>query len=453
MNLKKETSLPAKMLIALLFTLTLVMLLLQTGVAKFNVLGHNVYDSYAWQAMLWRDGHVSVPLAEYRSWLELAVYNDRVFISFPPFPTVPMLVLTFFFGEDTPSNLVVILYWLFGAVFSYLLAQRYTKNPVKSLAWGLFMGLGNSLLAFSMYGGVWNQGQLLCWLLTLVSLFCMTSKKRAAWHAGLIAIACAVGCRPLQVIYVPVMLWMLYENLRDACGTGAAKTDGSAESMCPATATPPETALPSVVAETDVTAETGKAAQPAWQSVLLRMIPYCIVPLCIALGYGAYNFVRFGDPFEFGHNYLEEFLTSEHGQFSLHYFWPNLQRLFILPWLDENHRLMFEGFNGFAFYINLPLYVIFFVLGVRSAIRREFTLLDTLLFVTPILHVAATLLHKTLGGWHFGVRYLCDMLPIMLLFVLRKQGEQPIPLWIALCMIFGAAFNIYGAALFYILML
>ena len=50
-----------------------------------------------------------------------------------------------------------------------------------------------------------------------------------------------------------------------------------------------------------------------------RWLKWLIVPALLAISYMALNDARFGNPFEFGHNYLPEFQRAEKGQFSLEY--------------------------------------------------------------------------------------------------------------------------------------
>ena len=65
------------------------------------------------------------------------------------------------------------------------------------------------------------------------------------------------------------------------------------------------------------------------------------------------------------------------------------------------------------------------------------------------LHILLLLMHKTLGGWQFGARYLCDVIPMMLLYCVRWRDRTAV--WEYPIMIFAVAFNIYGAACFHLM--
>ena len=84
---------------------------------------HGPFDSYTRQALAWRDGRMMLD-GEY-PWLELAIFEGEYYVSFPPVPSVPMWVLSFFFGLETPDALMCLLYWLGGAAAAFFLARRY----------------------------------------------------------------------------------------------------------------------------------------------------------------------------------------------------------------------------------------------------------------------------------------------------------------------------------------
>ena len=46
----------------------------------------NPYNSYLLQALSWLDGRLD--LGSNYEWLELAIYNGKYFVSFPPFPSI-----------------------------------------------------------------------------------------------------------------------------------------------------------------------------------------------------------------------------------------------------------------------------------------------------------------------------------------------------------------------------
>lgn len=382
----------------------MIYLLLATGL-NLNLWEHSVYDSYTLQALAWRQGKFT--LDEDYSWLELALYKDQVFVSFPPFPSVIMYVLTFFFGGDTPSMMVNLCLFLGSCAMTYCTARRFRIPPEPSAFVALFCVCGSNLLETSLSGGVWNVAQGCAFFFTSASLCAMLSPRskrhRAAMVLGPLCIALAVGCRPFQAIYVPFMLYRLYLWCR-------------------------------------------RSGQKPFHT-LLAMVPYVILPGLVAVAYGAYNYVRFDNIFEFGHNYLPEFSTQGGVQFSLAH-WPgNLQNILRLPYFEEN-RLIFPIFFGFAFYLCNPLFVMALLELVRRIRRRKLTAGDAILLVSALIHFNLLLLHRTFGGWQFGTRYLIDLLPAIAVFTFREKRRFSTA--DALLMLWGICFNAYGAAVFHL---
>ena len=367
-----------------------------------GIFAHEPHDSYTLQALAWRKGMLS--LGQNYPWLELAIFNGDYYVSFPSVPALVMLPLTFLFGENTPNTLITGLYFLGSYFAAYALARRFRKAQDAQFM-ALFMTLGCNMLQFSLLGGVWNQAQLLSFLLTTLCALGLTGESPAEWGVGLGCLALSVGCRPFQAVYVPFGLWMLYQNLNR------------------------------------------RSPAPFFRT-LLRMIPYLIFPALVALALGWYNWARFGNPIEFGHNYLPEFTRDpDQPQMGAQYILNNLRNLLRLPYFEEN-RLAFPMFDGFAFYLANPIYATAFVALIIKLLRRRFDWGDGLLCAGFMVEILMLLCHKTFGGWQFGARYLCDLIPMLMLFQLRGRTKRAH--WETAVGLFAIAFNIYGAILFHL---
>ena len=179
------------------------------------------------------------------------------------------------------------------------------------------------------------------------------------------------------------------------------------------------------------------------------MLPYLIAPALVAAALGWYNWVRFGNPIEFGHNYLPEFTRNpDQPQMGAQYILNNLRNLLRLPYFEEN-RLAFPMFDGFAFYLANPIYVTAFAALAAKLVKRCWDWGDGLLCAGFAAEIFLLLCHKTFGGWQFGARYLCDVIPMMLLYCVRWRDRTAV--WEYPIMIFAVAFNIYGAACFHLM--
>ena len=366
---------------------------------SIDPLTHDAQDSYTLQALAWRAGLLHLP--QDVPHLELAIYQGQYYVSFPPVPTIPMWLLTFFFDSATPNRIVLLAYFLSSYLVGYSLCRRLGKTDGPAAVWAVFLVAGCNLLNISWSGGVWYQAQVLSFLLTLCAFRLLLSKTSIVWSAGLCCLALAVGCRPFQAVYAVPGLWMAYRNIQKA-----------------------------------------KKAAPV--RALMCLLPLCIVPLLIAAGYGLYNFSRFGS--FFGHTYLPEF--QQYGvQFSLNYLAQNIKNVFRLPWMEDN-RLHFSHFNGFAFYLVNPLFLIAAAAVLRGVVKKRFRMLDTMLVLCLVLHFFLLLLHRTFGGWQFGARYLIDLCPALFYLALRHPGKSR--LMAGAVMIWGVLFNLYGGLLFFL---
>ena len=367
------------------------------GVMGQGVLSHGTYDSYTRQAVAWWQGQPYLP--ENVSWLELALYNGQYYVSFPPFPSVVMALLTPIFGMNTPDNLVNTLFGIgtFLLIYRYLMRREYGGFYASLFA--LLMTLGSNLLYLSATGWVWFSAQTEGFFFSVLALYLLLSEKKYAWALSFLSLGIAMACRPFQVIYAPVLLYILYHKMENVGFFGK----------------------------------------------LLRCVPYMLPLLFVGLGMGAYNYARFGSVFEFGHNYLPEFAYDP--QFSFSYVPGNIAEIMKLPGADIEG--FWPKFNGTLFFLVNPVYILLFVCLVRKMNKKRIIWLACLM-----AHLLITLCHKTMGGWQFGCRYLVDMLPFMLMVfederVYRTEritGYAGLP---AILLAAGAFINVWGAIWYY----
>lgn len=359
-----------------------------------HLMAHGLYDSYTLQALAWRAGRLN--LLENDPSLELAFHQGQIFVCFPPVPAIPMLFLSFFFGAQTPSVWLMTACFFGSYVAAYRLGVRLGNADKESALWAAFLVCGSNLIDISLFGWVWYMAQGCAFLLTLLAFDGALSSTRKGQALGLVCIALAVGCRPMQVIYAPILMWMVWKRLPNG----------------------------------------------GFSMRLRLFLPLLILPVLIGLSYGIYNGVRFGDPFEFGYNYLPEF--QKDAQFGLHYVPKHLKKLFFdFPYIDQG-RLILPDFDGFAFYIANPIFILLSLRLLRRPRGRPSSTWP-LLFVVA-LHFFLLMLHRTFGGWQFGTRYLLDTLPAV--FYLCLQDKKSTTRYESPVMVFGVLVNVLGSLLF-----
>lgn len=390
----------AAALAGILFCLALA-LLLYHSLAGGTLLHHNDYDSYALQAENWLAGRNYIADGENYLWLELAIYQGRYYHSFPPVPVLWMLpwVLAYGSAAAVPSNLAMALLALLCACGCYACCARAGLSSAAASCLTLFVSMGSNAFWLSTSGGVWFLAQMLGLCLALWGLF--FAQRATAPSAALtsLCMALAVGCRPFYALLLA--LWLVWYARRF----------------------------------------------PAWKKLLPPLLPAVLAAACMM----GYNLARFGNPLEFGRSYLPEFVRSPEGQFSLTYLLQNLTNLLRPITLDGDLQLHFAIFNGFFFLAANPLFLLCLLRGILVTVRRDARNpalpLPTRGWVLALgggITVLLLCLHRTLGGWQFGTRYLIDLFPWVILWFLARPRWQPRAGAWTLC---GAAvlFNLYGA--------
>ncbi len=358
-----------------------------------TLFAYNDWDSYTLQALAWRNGKLH--LDEGYSWLELAYYNGEYYVSFPPVPSIVMLPLTFVFDE-VPSNFVMVCYAIACVALAFRIMERRGYAPGQCVFWAVVLVMGSNMMWMSTIGGVWFLAQGLNMLLCLGAVLCAMTDKRISAYALL---ALAVGCRPFSVLYFFLMMFIFIKQ---------------------------------------------DLAEKGMSKALLNQLKYCIIPAVIAAAYLLYNYARFDNPLEFGHNYLPEFTGEGNEQFAMRYLPGNLYNLFLRPVTFQDGRLSIPQFNGFMFYIANPFYLIWFGAIVRDIIKKTMTTEKLIIIGLVAANIIALCLHRTLGGWQFGARYTVDMLPFAFMYVVMGEKRRFIR-WEYGVGMFAVVFNLYGA--------
>lgn len=363
-------------------------LLIGTGFAS-----PSFYNTYTRQAMAWRSGSLHLP--HDFPWLELAIYEGEYYVSFPPLPSVVLLPLTFLFGEATPDHLLVKCYAVIGC-FAIYAALKGAGNRKGSAALCAFLfTTASSALPMMLSGAVWYHAQMMAFMLISLAILLILKGKPIG---GLLLYALSVACRPFDAVYGPLLYLVYLSRHRDV---------------------------------------------PFRQSVK-RLLPGTCLGLCVAGGIAVFNSVRFGNPLEFGHNYLPEFSFQGGIQFSLAHVGQNVQTFLLgSPLSFDGTAYTFNQF-GYSLLIACPTISLMLWQCLVDACKREFSFVKAAVLVSLVLHIFLLLLHRTFGGFQLGARYVVDAVPYTVLyFSLCKPSEKRNALHITLLFIL-LVFTIVG---------
>lgn len=309
-------------------------------VTRQGVFSHSVYDSYTRQAQSWWNGSASLP--QDVSWLEIAQYQGQYFVSFPPFPSVVQFLLYPVFGMANPDNLINTLFAAGSLVLIYFTFRKHHLRSLYAVIIALLMVLGSNLFYLSVTGWVWFSAQGQGFFFSALCVYLINSKRRAAWYFALLSLGIAFACRPFQILYFPLVLYLLYKNVQN--------TGGGIKTLV---------------------------------RCVKYVLPLVFVGACVAI----YNYIRFDNILEFGHNYLPEFANEP--QFSLRYIGTNFLEILKLPKVVGG-ALLIPKFNGTLFFLVNPVYVLLVV----SMARQKFGIRQIIYLLCLIAHMLLMLSPK-----------------------------------------------------------
>lgn len=365
---------------------------------------HNTYNTYALQADSWRQGRLN--LEENYSWLEIAEYQGKFYCSFPPFPSYVLFPLTFIFGSNTPDGVVLLFFDLMAVIFLYKTAVVLKLSPKAAALSALFFTICTNMSFVCFVPSVWFFAQTLSYSLSSVAIYYALTQK-GGW--SLLLWSCSVGCRPMQVLFLPVLLLILYYKEKESY------------------------------------------PERKWYELIWHKAYWSIMPLGIAISYMALNYARFGNILEFGHNYLPEFVY-EHKQFSIDYLAHNFKMLMNFPSFSEEGKMLIDHFGNLNFFlVNPPIFIFIICIAFACIIReKDVALLGVLTFFLAAAYLTVTAMHATMGGWHFGNRYTNDIMPwlhICLMIFFTKHGR--LVKWQIPFAIWGILLNVVGTIIVY----
>lgn len=386
---------------------------------------HNSYNSYALQAQAWLKGQLHLENGENYVWLELAIFGGKYYVSFPPFPSYVLLPFAALFGAQTPDGWIALCFALLSCYYACRLFRQIRGNDDGMEILALYLLLSNGYLYLTINGWVWFFAQNMCFSLSLMAL-CYAYEGKGGLSLGFWA--CAVGCRPMVVVYLPLLMYLICRHYR--------------------------------------------RTRPEWRlgTLICNKWYWGVAPMLIAASYMALNYARFGSIVEFGHNYLPEF-TREGAtpQFSLQSLWPNLQLYLRLPQFHSDGRVGFWALEGNAFYLQNPLFLTAFAallwrVGCSCArmrrgdrVQRPSQRRWVVMVMLPLLlalHVIWICCHSTLGAVQFGNRYLVDTLPYLYLGLLWwMPNDVRFIRWHMPLVCYGMCLHVVGTIFSYLKML
>jgi hypothetical protein len=402
---------------------------------------HTQYNHYALLAEAWIHGRQDLAYGppRYAQNNDFAVFRDKTYISFPPFPAVLMAPFVALSGSAENFRDGQFMVWLAGIgpaiLFLVLEKLRRTGRSTRSekddlLLTGLF-AVGTVYFFCAVEGTVWYAAIVVnVALMAMYALFALDAERPAL--AGL-TLGLIFATRVTPILAAPLFA---FEAIRVGCKEG----------------------LPSEGSLVDRTSAT-------WERVDKRKVlteyAYFAAPILLVFAVCSWmNYTRFQSlsPSDFGHEYLSvawRARMQKWGVVDYHYLSKNLGcMLTILPWLQPKgtHVAWFPwaggaslpapfqvNEHGLALWFTTPIF--FWLLWPRTRGWLHGVLL--LSIVGPAL---ADLFYQNTGWRQFGYRFSNDY--SILLFMLLAIGQRPFGTLFRAAAGWGIVVNLFGAATF-----
>jgi hypothetical protein len=393
-----------------------VTLLLLACVAHDGLLEHTRYNHFALMAEGWLHGRLDLGGAPpaYAGGNDFASYDDRWFVTFPPFPSVLLVPLVALRGgaERVPDGLFFLLLAGLAPACLFLALEKLRRrlesrrSELENAVLACLFCVGSVYFFCSLQGTVWFAAHVVGAVLTAAYLLFAFGAERP-FLAG----AClALGFATRTPLLFAAPLFVL-EALRE---TGiAAKADAP------------------LVKHYDV-------------ERLAKLLAWFALPLAVV---GAaslwYNAARFDSAFEPGYRYLSigwAKRIAKWGLFDYHYLPKNLGVILTsLPWLPPEGGPVQINAHGLALWLTTPMYLWLIV-------ARRWTALSRALLWCVGLVALPTLFYQNTGWVQFGYRFSNDYAP--LLFCLLAIVGPPLRGSFMLASAFAVVVNFFGALTF-----
>ena len=331
----------------------------------------------------------------------------RWYVSFPPLPSVLLLPLVAIFGLGTLDAF----FWALFAglapamLFMVLRLLRESGRSGRSLRDDLLVttlfAVGSVYYFVAVQGTVWFAAHVVAAVCVCLYLLCSFGARRPA-VAGL-ALGLAFLCRPATLLLAGFFMFQAITASREEPD----QSHGSAPHLS-------------------------------------RTIAMFALPLAAVVALAMWhNAARFGDPFEFGHRFLQIRWRSRietWGLFSTRYLPRNLTVFFLsLPWLIPSSPFVRISRHGLALWFTSPNLL-------WSLWPKKFDATIVALWLAVLPTALCTLLYQNTGWVQFGYRFSLDYLP--LLFVLVALSRRRFGVAFLSCALFAIVVNTFGAVTF-----
>lgn len=383
-----------------------------------GILSTSNEPQYLYEAQSLMHGHLALDINP--ATVDVIVSHGKHYVVYPPFPALILIPFVAIWGTRTSDVLFTAINGALDLPLLFLFFEQVRANGLTRRPWrhnmvlAVLLYFGSIHLWLSLAGRIWMTAHIMCFTLTLLSLF-LALRRHYTWSA--IALACAFFCRGTVALGFPFLLYLAWQDA------------GRAPVI--------ERFLSSL-----------RARRPDWSAIpWRRLAPPVAVGVVMVLLFMVRNFLMFQSPLESGYNLLlqQRYPEVTHGVFNVVYIPANIiANFFTFPLVTftgpyDRHPLIDIINHGDAVnpFFTTPLFLLLFWRNRnRSQIRAA-------LWATIGLFVVAVLCFHAAGFVQFGARYLFDAYPYA--FFLLVCNEIRMDWRVAVLGLLGIVFNVLGA--------
>ena len=385
-----------------------------------------VFAAYRLSAVM--AGNVVTPAKSYfdelaRAWLQgqlylsnpsdthdLTLYNGQWYVANPPLVAILMVPLVWAIPDFNTVVYACANGALNAALLFLLLEQVYRRGWIRlNLAGRLwltaFFAFGTAHFYLSTDGRMWFMSQQVTVTLLTLATICAVA-RRPAWLSGA-ALALAVVARPHILVFAPLLFGIHLQNAQE------------------------------------------EGRRLGWAGLLRWGLSIGVPILVAGAGLLYYNWLRFGDPLDYGYltENVADFMAGDlqqYGTFHPVFILRNLRVMFLnLPVWREPCAAFGPSVEGMSMLLASP--ALLYLAGAlplrRNPERRKAWVYAAWAAIfTTLLPLA---LYYNTGAWQFGYKYLLDFLvPVMLLLALGAGARVS---WgMRILILLSMAVNLYG---------
>lgn len=330
---------------------------------------------------------------------------DRIHhVSFPPFPAVLMLPQAAISGPRANDVIPTVLVAAWVLPLAFLVLRRLAaacaatgaraRTPAEDVWLALALGFGTVFFFSAVQGRVWFTAHVIGVALALGYAYCAIEARHPVL-AGLLLGLATMTRTPMAFMFPLFALeaWRVHGG------------------------------------------QLGRVLR-AWAAFAAPVVVIAVIAM-------VHNYVRFGEPTEFGHSYLavrQQAQIEAHGMFDIAYLSRNLAvALALLPSVGTAPPYISISGHGLALWLTTPILLLVLWPRAKPPLHRA-------LWLTVALVAVPTLFYQNSGWFQFGYRFALDY--IVFLFLLIAIGDRPLTRTIKALIIAGILINLFGAITF-----